>query len=220
MDREILKRKRAPDWIPAEDPIYRVANYRINLKCRHPEMTTPKGKARNITYARENFPDIKPLIEEAFSRGIHIWWFFEPHFEINWVCQDQVKAKAFLDWVIEYLNKKNLNYDLYTPDDGFFCEWAGSTAEEKDFGWQAYAASAPLAYLFYVYQDDIDQGYGIFSQFSRRCHILSNQIGMNYGDESKVYWRSAISCWLFHKFGFQRGLKIAKWLFKPKGNNR
>jgi hypothetical protein len=174
---------------------------------------------KGIDY-RSNFKDCRlyyPVIQEIFDTAeckshfniSYIWFFFEPYVEITWIDDSRplpwcssAGGDIFLGDVKHILKKHGIDdYKVLLPSDGVFFNWFGLSDEEKEINCKMYAQMSQLALLFFKYQDILNSGLGDEKHYMRMCHVLANQLGMNYDDEFRALIRRAILANLFWSIG-------------------
>ena len=139
----------------------------------------------------------------------YIWWFFEPYVEITWI--DDVGD--FIEVIRKKLNGMRINYQVHTPEDGFFAEWFGQDVKEHIFGFKRYAAVAQLSRLLLSNKELIENGMGWEKQYIRCCHALACQIGLNHRDEGMAMLKRALFCLTSHYGDYNGAVKLYDEIF-------
>ncbi len=172
---------------------------------------------KNFIDCRKSWPVIKLILNAAKKNGIeYIWFFFEPCVEITWIQND---SSNFLFVVKDLLSYNNIDkYKVYTPEDGNFADWFGSTPEELEFGYKRYSKASELVALMYENEDIINKGMGLSDHFTRCTHALANPLGLDYLKEGTALFKRSILCLLYWHFPSDAAIKIHEELFgKFKG---
>ena len=176
-----------------------VPNYRVNFG------------GDKIDY-RDSFKDCRqyfPILERLYGlmTMMHVsdcWHFFEPYVEFTWVVNETHEGheEDILRYVLDILKSENIEPTLvHRPEDGVVVDWYCKNPDEQEFGYKTYAMSAQMAMLFWKYREAIEKGCGERNQFMRRSHVLANQIGMNYNEESSALTQRAALANLFWTLG-------------------
>jgi hypothetical protein len=189
---------------------------------------------------RSNFKDcrkywmiIKEILEcsKKINIPIDMWFFYEPYVEITWVeyhndyktpampCISGVYEDCYISYlkplILEILSKYDIvDYVFYSPVHGNFTDWyfKKGCEKEKEFGYKRYAKIAELSKLYYEYMDEIKNGKGLEGHYVRSCHVLANQLALNYYLEGKYLLKRSIVCFLMWYSGMLN--KIWWKLFK------
>ena len=204
-----------------------INNYRVNFGGEDIDYKD------NFKDCRQYFPVLKKLYEVLRDYRIEdAWHFFEPFVELTWVVPqsmiDEViplksrepitRAEDALEAVLYILKQEGIEPTLiHRPEDGVIVDWYNKNPEEQIFGYQTYAISAKMAMLFWEYREAIENGCGEKNQFMRRPHVLANQIGMNYEEESVALFQRSTLARMFWETGDQaEGVKQYEEKFGEK----
>lgn len=179
----------------------------------------------NFEKCREYMPhvtEIMVILEDLGVRDHQRWFFFEPYVEITWIEYNVTKAQEILDAIKKYLEEYPQLTDVkfMTPDNGMFADWyfMPGNLDERQFGYERYAACARQAELFYGWMDVLEQprGKGLEEHYARSCHVLANQLGLSYKEEGRIlFWRGVL-CKLFWMFGHHKAVWIYTKIFRQK----
>ncbi len=144
------------------------------------------------------------------------WYFFEPYVEITWI-DDGGLFDFIRPEIIRLLQAKNIEtFKFSTPDNGAICDWYCNSEQEREFGYKTYSKSTNIALLFHKYKDHIQKGKGLENQFVRRCHVLANQLALNYKQEGIFLIKRGVLCLLFWFLGHSKAVWIYKNIFRFK----
>lgn len=170
----------------------------------------------NFSECRKKYKIICGIITRLKELGVtDVWWFFEPYVEITWLLKNDDEGKSLSD-VVQMLEYRNIPYKFSTPANGQICDWYCNSDAEREFGAKAYARSAELASLFYTYKDCIESGKGLEQQYVRRCHVLANQLTLNYKQEGFLLIKRGILCLLFWFLGHHKAVWIYTKILRQK----
>jgi hypothetical protein len=147
------------------------------------------------------------------------WFFLKPHVEITWIDHKDVHFKYAR--IKKKISNKLKSYNIFefkhcwTRDDKM-AEKYGCSDEECEFGYMTYALSAEMVRLFNDYNVFIKKGKGIENQYVRRCHVLANQLGLDYKKEGIFLIRRGVLCLLFWFFSRKKAVWIYEKLLRQK----
>lgn len=141
----------------------------------------------NFAQCSDYIPMIKKIFDKANYIGItDIWYFFEPHIEITWLCDSQEISDCLLYHIDNIANDNFLHIKSYlNPETGQFADWFGLSKAEMEFSRKMYVITSKMALEFYSNKETINSGLGLPMQLTRGIHSLSNQLGLTYRDEEK-----------------------------------
>jgi len=174
---------------------------------------------------REYMPHIDAILDILTSNGVEEdehWFFFEPYVEITWLDWKSDRADTILQCIKDYLSQypELTNVKFMTPENGDFADWyfMPGNYQERGFGYRRYALCARQAELFYDYMDEIngENSKGLEDHYIRSCHVLANQLGLNYYKEGKLMFWRAILCFLFMWFGHHKAVWIYTKVLRRK----
>lgn len=193
-------------------------NYRIEFGFRKEGKDIDYwGKNKKIPSFRDllkiHYKNLRELLILAreYRSIIYIWWFFEPHVELTFLCENQGEAEEFIAKAIKYLEAQGIkDYKTYDPASGWFGDWYGKTREEQEFGARRHSFCANWIINYLVYKTHVDSGFGLENQVGRTIHTLCNPLGLNYMDEAKICYRRMIICLCYRFFK----PKTAAWIFR------
>lgn len=152
------------------------------------------------------------------SNLIMSWWHYEPYVEFTYAIYKEINSEDISqinDTLIEAIKKRFANEDISVQvieGPG----WYHTSDNEHMFELMTMVKGCDLAEEFYSYQDSINAGKGLEKQYVRKCHLLANQIGLNYKLEGRyLFWRS-ILCFLFYYLGHKKAVWIYTKIFRQK----
>ncbi len=175
----------------------------------------------NFTQCREFYPVIQSIFATCRAHArIEYWWFFEPHVEITIVDEEykDFSDESFLEDLREDFVKYGItDYNIsHSEIGGWQPDWYCNSRQEMEFGWRTYAESRHIAQLFYEYKEEIDKGKGLEAQYVRRCHVLANQLALDYKKEGIYLWKRGLLCLLFWYLGHHKAVWIYTKIFRFK----
>jgi hypothetical protein len=179
----------------------------------------------NFSECRKYFDIIDAIVsileEDTFYPGYikGVWWFFEPYVEITWLIDSGVNKGAcdhILSWVTNILDDNSIEYKVFTPKDGQFADWYGLTPEEREWGALNYNEIKKVATHFYEGKDVVENGLGLERHYMRACHVLANQLGLNYQDESRLLSKRAFLADAFYRLGHEKAIKFYEETYNEK----
>jgi hypothetical protein len=161
----------------------------------------------NFEDCLQHVPSIREVRKVLGSFGIRNWWYlFEPYVEITWLQEntDESFDEMVKREIGNALEERSVyDYKFHAGDGMALAEWYCCSEEEREFGINTYSRSAGIALMFDEYQSAISAGKGLENQYVRRCHVLANQLGMNYKREGVALLKRGALClllwWLGHK---------------------
>lgn len=175
---------------------------------------------------RAYWPDIKRIFSiidsYSFERSYFVkkWFFFESYVEITWIEHNPSAGEQQIREISAYLKERNISDVVFkTPNDGVFADWyynkkAPRAEKELSFGVKRYAACSKQAELFYENMSSIERGKGLENHYVRSCHVLANQLALNYKDEGRLLFWRAILCKLFYWFRHKKAVWIYTKIFR------
>lgn len=174
---------------------------------------------------RSNFADCRkyyPILRELMNHLEHdfdveaAWWFFEPYAEVTWIVKDGKDGVSILKEVERSLQRREIEYKVFTPEDGQFADWYGLTAEEREWGAKHYNQIKKVARHFYRGMNVIENGLGIERHYMRACHVLANMLGLNYDDEARLLAKRAFLADAFMKHGHEKAVALYEETYGEK----
>jgi hypothetical protein len=156
---------------------------------------------------------IESIIRALEANGVtERWWFFEPYVEITWFAEEDVTR-----CVEDILSESDIGeYKFSTPKDGQFADWYGLSPEEREFGARRYARIAEVTRLFEEQKGVIEDGLGQERHFMRSCHVMANQLAMNYQEEGIALLKRGIIALLFWNLGHEKAVEVYEKMFNEK----
>lgn len=168
----------------------------------------------NFKECRKLYPTVKAVMHLLRSYGLRAWWFFEPYAEITWIGPEFPKLRQDIRLLL--IKHGVQSWKEFTPEDGIFADWYGLTPEERESGTKRYAAISKVAEAFFEDEDIINDGLGQDRHYMRACHVLANQLGINYGEESVLLFKRSTIAGLFWDLGHEEAIKKYEKMFDEK----
>lgn len=189
-------------------------NYRINFGGSEIDYKN------NFEKVEVYFPILVDILLYLEVEGIEDkWHFFEPYVELTWISpfEDREKNNFIVNKVLEILLKHHIVPTLiHLPENGNVTDWYGHSVLEREFGYKSYSLSTKMFLLFWIYREHINNGCGKRNQYVRRAHVLANQLGFNYQEESNLLAKRADLCNLFFNYDHKTAVKMYEEKYKEK----
>ena len=167
----------------------------------------------NFAECRQQMSNIQKIILKLKEYDVeNVWWFFEPYVEITWLSPNGEPLRA----IKILLEELGIKYTISTPENGQIADWYCNSENEREFGAKSYAKSAELAMLFYEWDDSIEMGKGLENHYLRRCHVLANQLALNYKQEGTLLIKRGVLCLLFWFLGHRKAVWIYTKILRQK----
>lgn len=146
------------------------------------------------------------------------WWHYEPYTEFTYALHKEVPQEDVNE--INHILIKAIAKRF--PDEDISIQeiegpgWYHDSEEEHMFELMTMVKGCDLAEEFYNFEEAINAGKGLEKQYVRKCHLLANQLGINYKLEGKyLFWRS-ILCFMFYFLGHKKAVWIYTKIFRQK----
>ena len=167
-------------------------------------------------FAVKDYPIIREILQLSKQYNImHIWFFYEPHPEITWLCDNEKDSERLMEDIrLVLINNNITNFKFKTPSDGDFADWWGRNDKENEFGGKVQSYCTDIVALFEDNKELIQNGRGIRKQVERTIHRLCNPLGISYLEEAKICFSRGLICLLFTLFPFNKAVWIYRNIFR------